>query len=160
MDPDLVTVLIGPPNASKLVPQALVMRRAIFDTIDRAKRELIVVGFMITDEQIVERIASKGGTLFIDVHVDKKQTEDWQVAVDAADRLRRSGAVVHMHDEGMRESLHAKVIIADGAEAIVGSANLTSRGADRNYEVGVRIRGPSVKILRKAIRTTLGGGNG
>lgn len=35
--------------------------------------------------------------------------------------------------------LHAKVFIADGETAVVGSANFTEGGASRNYEYGIRI---------------------
>jgi phosphatidylserine/phosphatidylglycerophosphate/cardiolipin synthase-like enzyme len=52
--------------------------------------------------------------------------------------------------------MHAKVIISDNTEAIVGSANLTYSGADRNLEIGVRIRGPSVKTLRDTVTQALG----
>ena len=155
MADDLVTILIGPSAASLRVPEALVMRQSLLDTIDRTERELIVVGFMIDDPMIVDRISSMASGTIVEVHVDKKQTEKFQTAMAAAEKMRRSGAVVTMHDEGNRESLHAKVVISDSTEAIVGSANLTSRGADRNYEVGVRIRGPSVKILRRAVLQNL-----
>ena len=58
MADDLVTILIGPSTASLRVPEALVMRQALLDTIDRTERELIVVGFMIDDPMIVDRISS------------------------------------------------------------------------------------------------------
>ncbi len=158
MRSDLVTVLIGPTEAAVGVSDARVMRQALLDTIDRAERELIVVGYMIDDDQIVERICSKPASVIVIVHVDKKQTMDWSRAKAAVRNMRKSGAMVKLHDEGSRESLHAKVIVADSKEAIVGSANLTSRGADRNFEVGVRIRGPSVRTLRDAMIENLGGG--
>lgn len=45
--------------------------------------------------------------------------------------------------------LHAKVLVADAARAIVTSANLTSSGIDNNYEYGISVRGtrPVAKIL-------------
>ena len=157
---DLVSVLIGPSDAAMDVNDALVMRRTILDTIGRATSNLLVVGYMIDDPQIVEKICSKAGSILTEVHVDRKQTMEYRSAMDAASKLEMAGAEVKMHDEGWRESLHAKVIVADGKEAIVGSANLTSRGADRNYEIGVRVRGPSARKLREALRKTLGVSDG
>ena len=142
------------------VHDALVMRRTILDTIDRAPTDLLVVGYMIDDPQIVDKICSKAGSILTEVHVDRKQTMEYGSAMDAASKMEMAGAEVKMHDEGWRESLHAKVIVADGKEAIVGSANLTSRGADRNYEIGVRVRGPSARKLREALRKTLGVSDG
>jgi phosphatidylserine/phosphatidylglycerophosphate/cardiolipin synthase-like enzyme len=43
------------------------------------------------------------------------------------------------------------VLIADGERAIIGSANLTDRGMDRNIELGVGITGPTVRYLRSAV---------
>jgi len=41
-------------------------------------------------------------------------------------------------------SLHAKVYVADDAEAVVTSANMTDSGLGRNFEYGVRYRDPRV----------------
>ena len=157
---DLVTVLVGPSEDAVEIQGALIMRQALLDTVDIAERELIIVGYMIDDEKIVDRICSKSASVSIIVHVDEKQTSDWPRAKAAVSKMRRSGAIVKLHNPGSRESLHAKVMVADSKEAIVGSANLTSRGADRNFEVGVKIRGPSARILRDAMIANLGGGQG
>ena len=37
-------------------------------------------------------------------------------------------------------SMHAKCIVVDGGMALVGSANFSNRGRDRNLEVGTLIR--------------------
>jgi phosphatidylserine/phosphatidylglycerophosphate/cardiolipin synthase-like enzyme len=70
--------------------------------------------------------------------------------------LKKAGAVVNLHSDTVEGSMHAKVIISDNKEAIVGSSNLTYSGADRNLEMGIRIRGPSVKILRNTVTLALG----
>jgi phosphatidylserine/phosphatidylglycerophosphate/cardiolipin synthase-like enzyme len=43
-----------------------------------------------------------------------------------------------------RAALHAKLIVADGETAMLGSANLTDRGLSENLEVRVVIRDPDV----------------
>jgi len=43
--------------------------------------------------------------------------------------------------------LHAKVLVADGADALVTSANLTFYAMDRNMEMGVRVSGAPAKAI-------------
>lgn len=43
--------------------------------------------------------------------------------------------------EGLTPLLHAKVIIADGVKAYVGSANFTKSGLDFGLEAGVLVEG-------------------
>lgn len=43
--------------------------------------------------------------------------------------------------------LHAKVIVADGKDALVTSANLTHHALDRNMEMGVRIVGSPAQFI-------------
>lgn len=44
-------------------------------------------------------------------------------------------------------NLHAKVVVADRSEGIVGSANLSLRGLVENYELGVRFSGPIARDI-------------
>ena len=67
-----------------------------------------------------------------------------------ASDLAKAGAEVKLHD-AFEGSMHAKVIVADEHEAIVGSANFTYSGSHRNLEAGIRLRGPSVAVLRNAM---------
>lgn len=48
----------------------------------------------------------------------------------------------HALDARSHVSLHAKCVVADQRFAIVGSANFTQRGQERNIEVGARIESP------------------
>lgn len=48
----------------------------------------------------------------------------------------------HALDARAYVSLHAKCVVADERFAIVGSANFTQRGQERNIEVGARIESP------------------
>ncbi len=41
-------------------------------------------------------------------------------------------------------TLHAKLLVADGRRALVGSANLTRRALHENLEAGVLVRDPAV----------------
>ena len=46
---------------------------------------------------------------------------------------------------------HAKVVVADGERAYVGSANLTAAGLGRHVELGVQIEGPEVQELSRLL---------
>jgi phosphatidylserine/phosphatidylglycerophosphate/cardiolipin synthase-like enzyme len=48
--------------------------------------------------------------------------------------------------------IHAKVIIADGRVAFVGSENLSQTSLDQNREVGLFTRGPSLVRLEKVFQ--------
>lgn len=47
--------------------------------------------------------------------------------------------------------VHAKVIVADGARAYLGSANLSSGGLDRNFELGVSLMPDQAASLERLI---------
>ncbi len=42
-------------------------------------------------------------------------------------------------------NLHAKAVVADRIDAIIGSANLSLRGMMENYELGIRVHGEVAK---------------
>jgi phosphatidylserine/phosphatidylglycerophosphate/cardiolipin synthase-like enzyme len=54
---------------------------------------------------------------------------------------------------GSRGSLHAKCVVVDGVHVMLGSANFTSRGHQRNLEVGVRLDDP---VLATTLEQQLG----
>ncbi|SDE57297.1 phospholipase D-like domain-containing protein [Kordiimonas lacus] len=53
-----------------------------------------------------------------------------------------------------QETFHAKIVLADGVMAYVGSANLLRRSKTTNLECGILLEGPavhSVKVLTEAV---------
>jgi phosphatidylserine/phosphatidylglycerophosphate/cardiolipin synthase-like enzyme len=153
---DEVRVLLGPSVISSEIEGAHLMRKNLLDTIDRANESLLIAGYMLSSTEISERIMSKCSRIEVIIHLDKKQTFGNERATSVYHALVKAGAVVKLHSDSVEGSMHAKVIISDNKEAIVGSANLTYSGADRNLEMGIRIRGPTVKILRNTVTLALG----
>ncbi len=52
------------------------------------------------------------------------------------------------------ETFHAKIILADGVAAYVGSANLLRRSKSTNLECGMLVEGPAIgaiKVLLDAV---------
>ncbi len=156
-DFDTITVLLGPSEKAANIDKTRTMRQTILDTIGAANESLIIVGYMLNSEEIVDRIIGLDPRVEVIVHLDERQTKGDRRAMASAKRLRENGAMVNLHGANFRGSMHAKVIIADDREAIVGSANLTYSGADRNLEIGLQLRGPSVSILKNAVEYTFEG---
>jgi phosphatidylserine/phosphatidylglycerophosphate/cardiolipin synthase-like enzyme len=48
--------------------------------------------------------------------------------------------------------LHAKTIVADSADALVTSANLTYHGYEANIELGVRVSGEPARLVEAHFR--------
>lgn len=74
----------------------------------------------------------------------------------AGRRLKR--ATTRIIDYGCgdlaQETFHAKIVLADGVAAYVGSANLLRRSKEANLECGMLVEGPAVhavKVLLDAI---------
>lgn len=149
---DQVYVLMGPSDLSARIPGTHAMRQNILDTIDRANDRLFMAGYMLNSEEIFQRLMAKCETSRVIIHLDKKQTRKDENALAMSAKLTMAGAQVTLH-ESFEGSLHAKVIIADESEAIIGSANFTHSGSHRNLEAGLRLRGPSVPMLYRAITT-------
>lgn len=67
------------------------------------------------------------------------------------DTLRAAGAQVDVlapnEYEGSTPILHAKLIIADGIRAYVGSANFTKSGLEKGIEAGVLLEGEAAKAF-------------
>src|SRR4029078_5451194 len=58
--------------------------------------------------------------------------------------------LVDFHD-GNQSQLHAKVIVVDRKNAVIGSANLSWGGMVNNYEIGVYIEGPEAWTMAHLI---------
>lgn len=78
------------------------------------------------------------------------------VCGDAGQRLKE--AVTRIIDYGnadlSMETFHAKIVLADGVAAYVGSANLLRRSKSTNLECGMLVEGPAVgavKVLVDAV---------
>jgi phosphatidylserine/phosphatidylglycerophosphate/cardiolipin synthase-like enzyme len=62
-----------------------------------------------------------------------------------------------------QETFHAKIVLADGIAAYVGSANLLRRSKEANLECGMLVEGPAVqavKVLLDAVANMFGAESG
>ena len=149
-----MTTLIGPRRLSRdsRASRCLDMRVSIKELIRSAQQELIIAAFRLDSEELINLILERANAgVNVQIHLDHGQIKDNDTPRKAFKRLIENGINVERWEEDWRHSLHAKVLIADGERAIIGSANLTDRGMDRNIELGVGIKGPTVKYLRSAV---------
>jgi cardiolipin synthase len=123
---------------------------AILTAAFRAERRLwIATPYYAPDEALARalEIAVRRG---VDVRVIvPAKSNHWIADVVAGPLLREleaAGGHVHRYMPGM---LHAKVVVADEAIAIVGSANFDMRSMFLNYEVAISLTGES-EVVRIA----------
>jgi phosphatidylserine/phosphatidylglycerophosphate/cardiolipin synthase-like enzyme len=75
-----------------------------------------------------------------------------QLTRSGASGRRLERAVTRIIDYGgadlSNETFHAKVVLADGVAAYVGSANLLKRSKTANLECGMLVEGPAVQAVK------------
>ena len=154
---DEVYILLSPSNLAAEIRGCHTTKQNIVDVINSAEHNLTIVGYMVSSSEIVDLIKRRASEIEVYLHIDKLQANSYPEAAESARDIENAGAFVKFHDDTISGSLHAKVIISDDKEAIIGSANFTHSGTDRNFEMGVRLKGPSVKIMKNAVLRALGG---
>lgn len=128
-------------------------RDTVRELLRGAQRELLVVGFAMTDREfrdlLVER-AREGVTVTV---VGDRESGDattlaraWPAGATPLVALRD---VTPTRDEHRR--MHGKVLVADRERALVGSANFTVGGLAGNIEFGVRLEGAIAQEIHRVI---------
>ncbi|MFC8534744.1 DISARM system phospholipase D-like protein DrmC [Streptomyces sp. NPDC057249] len=149
--PPAELVVSGP--TSPAIPVRLTSAIAT-DVIRSARTSLLIASFAAYD--IHEIVGELRGAAARDVRIDLLLEESTSAA-RAFGPLRKHVRVWHRADRGNRTALHAKVIAADRHTALLGSANLTGRGLERNIEIGVILNdSPTVGRLVDHLRWLTG----
>lgn len=154
----LVSDESGRRNADEIALVATAPRRQVpfLSTSDvvttilaEAKRSLLVIGFQISDETFLSALCAKGlAGIQVTVVGDR-------LCGGARELLRRWPATARPliafenveTPEPTQPKLHGKVLIADDRLALIGSANFTGGGLRRNFELSVRVTGPTVSAI-------------
>jgi len=127
---------------------------ALLDLINRAKRRLTVVSYVVYKVPIVITAVAEAARRGVDVRlvVEDAEASDGKVAFNA---LASLGPEVAAHAKvfvwpadkrpadgaGHHGSLHAKCAVADRDWLLISSANLTEYAFTLNMELGVLVRG-------------------
>lgn len=132
-------------------PGVVPTRETVRELVVAAKLEILVVGFAFTDLWLRDLLVARAHEgVAVTVVGDRKNATARSLRRDWPSGL----ALVALEDvEGLDDykSLHAKVIVADRARALVGSANFTVSGLGRNLEFGLRVEGPAAERIAQTI---------
>ncbi len=123
-------------------------RRALLALIASARGSLEVYNEEMADDMVTAALAAaarKG----VRVDIVMTYSPDWHGAFAA---LAAAGA----HIRTFRASasglyIHAKMIVADGAQAFVGSENFSATSLEENRELGVMLRDPAVLAALRTV---------
>jgi phosphatidylserine/phosphatidylglycerophosphate/cardiolipin synthase-like enzyme len=137
-------------------------RQVVKDMIADAHRELLIVAYWIAGPadgegivvDVIERIADavRRGvrtTMILDCQERPYGGDNRQALLSLwPEKLELPGLYtwLDVRDEEHLK-LHAKVLVVDERECLVGSANLTMHALDRNMELGVRLHGSVSKRI-------------
>lgn len=122
-------------------------RGALRELIASAQRELLVVGFSMTDPEIERLVQEKARSgVRVTLVGDRKQEglRAWLQRWPAI--IPRPVALLGVEpDENEPFQMHGKAVVADRQRALVGSANFTTGGLQRNVELGLRVDGAAAR---------------
>lgn len=147
LDAELVATL--PPETPGI---ARPTERVVREMIDRAEKEIILLGYELTDRGLILLLAAavSRGTDVIMIcdrsrGVAERVLEVWPAETQRPkifyDRKRA--------DVAPYASMHAKCLLVDNNDLLVTSANFTFHGLHGNIEIGIRLSGPPAAEARK-----------
>ena len=147
LDAELVATL--PPETPGIARPTEQMVRQM---IDDATSEIILVGYELTDRNLIGLLAaaaSRGAIVIVICDRGRgtasRVLESWLSPTPPPmiyhDRRRADGATY--------ASMHAKCLLVDASDLLVTSANFTFHGLHGNIEIGVRVRGILAAEARK-----------
>jgi cardiolipin synthase len=145
---DFAGTPITPANGADLVWSPTNAEPDILDTINAAHSSLLVENEEMdlpAVQDALEAAARRG----VDVQVVMTRSSD---TTKAFDELAEAGVHVATFTGETPLYIHAKVIVADGARALLGSENFSSASLTRNRELGLTITSPPQVA---ALHTTL-----
>lgn len=109
---------------------------AIQELIDNSKKSLLLTIYIISEGNILnklKRALNRGVKVEVFIQDDK---EFYQSIMDNLLELQKKYDHIKIFSCS-EELMHAKVLISDKKEVIIGSANLTRSGLSNNYELGI-----------------------
>lgn len=122
----------------------------IKEMIDKSKKFLLITIFIISESRVLENIEkalNRGVNVEIFIHNDKEFFRSIQ-----PDILKLQERYPHIKVFiAPNDFLHAKVLISDKKKVLIGSANLTSAGLSKNYELGILLDDSNIAYKLESI---------
>ncbi|MGH2395625.1 MAG: phospholipase D-like domain-containing protein [bacterium] len=154
--PKIEIAWTGPQAGGPLVrPTRLVIEEMLQGVHDFG--DILVVGYSLTIPggsamdrvvRLLEAASERKANVTLVLHRDESEENReglmraWSMTVKKPRILTWSPPPDHPYPK-----LHAKVLVVDRIEALVGSANLTFHGLESNLELGLRVRGPQAAAI-------------
>ncbi|MHB8618405.1 MAG: phospholipase D-like domain-containing protein, partial [Chloroflexota bacterium] len=135
------------PTAADLVVSPDNSRAKLTSIISQAKRTLDVEAEEVQDKEVEAALlaaARRGVRVRL---VISKGSRAHDTNVPGVDRLRAGGVQVHYMNKPF---VHAKLVLADGVTAFVGSENISTASLDGNRELGIFL-GQTSAVRRLAV---------
>lgn len=107
------------------------------ELMEKTKKELVMTIYMLSDMDIVHNLLNaleRGISVTIFIYAPQNPQEREAIRKLNEMNERYEYLRIHRVDE---EMLHAKVLVSDRANVLMGSANATFGGMVRNYELGM-----------------------
>jgi len=132
------------------------IRTALIEVIKNAKKRIIIEHAYFSDDKIIETVKHAAGRgVLVDIILPKTPDTHHYANKVTINKLLQSE-----HKTGPRvflfpRMMHAKVLLADGVIAAVGSANLTPRSMLTSREVMMFVHGTSEDAFIKKLRNQI-----
>ena len=126
--------------------------RVVREMVDAAERELILVGYELTDQSLILSAASAVSRgVEVVMICDRGRGAAARVLATWPSNTRPPRVFVDRDrpDGAPFASMHAKCLLVDGRDFLVTSANFTFHGLHGNIEVGLRVSGAPAAEARK-----------
>ncbi|MEW6277563.1 MAG: phospholipase D-like domain-containing protein [Candidatus Eremiobacterota bacterium] len=129
--------------------------RVLSEMLLRCRQELLIVSYSFTEgaEEFLTMLEDRlRDGIRVKVVINRLSRQPPVVISRLTALLAAYPRQVELFDFSHPDTeLHAKVVVSDRREALVGSANLSYRGLVRNYELAVRIEGATAVATARAI---------
>lgn len=158
------TLPLHHPQAERL---GTTYNEAILDVVKEARSHLLMTSPFLQEHGIAPLIKTlldalgRGVRITVLTHEAENLGSSQSVAIEdlrrQAERLKKSLAV-YTAVTPIGSMLHAKLVLADGQKAIIGSANLTGPGLQQNVEAGVVLGEKEASEICAVIEGLIAGG--
>ena len=143
---DEVTLFASPPKVAREMGLQSSFS-VITEIINSAKETLFITCYEFSSKDLTKlllRAVERG--VYIDLYIDDSSDSRIQRSANNLQTLSENGVRVVRRDSSQSDN-HTKAIIADSKTGIIGSANFTKSGMERNIEIGLKLTGPTCRIF-------------
>jgi hypothetical protein len=130
------------------------------EMVEEAQNEILVVGYVFTEgaKSLLERVARASRDRRLRVTVIGNRMEEHLSALRSIWPSDCPGPRAFSCQGNPRDemsALHAKLLVCDGATALVTSANFSHHGLHENIEIGVKVNSSSVARLVESFNSLI-----